>query len=824
MTERRSSSVVEVQRQDDGVIRVKDDFLRKISQSNIHAADEIAEAREAREKEGSLTVRDALKLYPKAIMFSIIFSTAVIMEGYDLSLMGSFFGFPPFKNRYGTAPDPEVSEQIGYKKTMFGSLVLMIAFLFLPFFATNIQTILAGSILCGMPWGVFQTLTVAYASDVTPIVLRPYLTSYVNLCWVIGQFIAAGVLRGFLEVDSQWAYRVPFAIQWIWPVILLGGVGFAPESPWWLVRKGRLEDAKKSLLSLARPSSGVPFDADAQVAMIHATNELEIAISGGTSYFDCFRGTDLRRTQIACITWVTQAFCGAALMGYSVQFYERAGLDSKNSFNFNLGQYAMGAVGTVGSWFIMRVVGRRTLYLYGLAIMLVLLLVVGGLGCSNNKGAGWGVGSLLLVYTFVYDITVGPVCYSIVAEIPSTRLKIKTVGLARNLYNIGGIINNILMPRMLLVNEWNWGAKTGFFWAGACALLLTWTYFCLPEPKDRSYGELDVLFENHVSARKFATTKVDQFAGDHTEIVDNAGLENEKAAASLVELPSRTMPAVVFGLNAAAKKSTAGGVPKPAPSKRKAAFDAEDAASDDESPAFANLVSVAEVDASVYDYDGAYDSFSSAAAKKKQTAATATGAAEGSAAGPKYMSNLLASSEQRKRDQLRAREKALLRERDKEGDEFADKDKFVTSAYKKQQEEIRGAHIVVNDDGEVVDKRQLLSAGLNVAPKQPARNAAAAAAGSAHGRTAQGESSRLSHSRNAREAQRERQTRMMERQLEEIADKAEQAAKAEDRELQEKTKSKITDEAKMDAKARYLARKKEREEAAAAAKKSATAA
>ena len=50
-------------------------------------------------------------------------------------------------------------------------------------------------------------------------------------------------------------------------------------------------------------------------------------------------------------------------------------------------------------------------------------------------------------------------------------------------------------------------------------LLLLWTWLRLPEPKDRSYGELDVLFENRVSARNFAKTRVDQFAGDHTEIV-----------------------------------------------------------------------------------------------------------------------------------------------------------------------------------------------------------------------------------------------------------------------------------------------------------------
>ena len=164
--------------------------------------------------------------------------------------------------------------------------------------------------------------------------------------------------------------------------------------------------------------------------------------------------------------------------------------------------------------------------------MCLLLIIVGGLGTSsNNNVSGYGAGSLLLIYTFLYDITVGPVCYSLVAEIPSTRLKIKTVVLARNFYNIGGIINNILMPRMILVTEWNWGAKAGFFWSGACFLLLVWTYFRLPEPKGRTYGELDVLFEHGVSARKFAGTRVDQFSGANTEIVamdSGSGSEGEK--------------------------------------------------------------------------------------------------------------------------------------------------------------------------------------------------------------------------------------------------------------------------------------------------------
>src|SRR6187402_3304785 len=93
--------------------------------------------------------------------------------------------------------------------------------------------------------------------------------------------------------------------------------------------------------------------------------------------------------------------------------------------------------------------GRRTLYVWGLGLLTTLLLLIGLTSISSSKGASWGIGSLLLVYTFTYDITVGPVCYSLVAEIPSTRLKTKTIVLSRNVYNVVGIINGVIVPYML---------------------------------------------------------------------------------------------------------------------------------------------------------------------------------------------------------------------------------------------------------------------------------------------------------------------------------------------------------------------------------------
>jgi SP family general alpha glucoside:H+ symporter-like MFS transporter len=74
-------------------------------------------------------------------------------------------------------------------------------------------------------------------------------------------------------------------------------------------------------------------------------------------------------------------------------------------------------------------VGHRTLYLYGFSIMFI-LLSVGGCGVAPRSDASaYSAGSLLLVYTFFYNFTIDSVGYSLVSEIPSTRLKNNTVAL-----------------------------------------------------------------------------------------------------------------------------------------------------------------------------------------------------------------------------------------------------------------------------------------------------------------------------------------------------------------------------------------------------------
>ncbi|KAG6205604.1 hypothetical protein E4U50_004622 [Claviceps purpurea] len=514
------------------------------------------EAAAATQVEHTMGLVKSFKLYKKACLWSIFLSTCLIMEGFDAVLLSGLFAYPPFQKKFGLQqPDGSyeltaawqsglvngtlagqisglfvvgyIADRFGYRKTLIGALTGCMGFIFIPFFAETLPQLLIGQILLGLPWGVFQTLTTTYASEVCPTHLRAYLTTYVNLCWVMGQLIASGLLRAMLTRTDQWGYKIPFALQWAWPVPLIIGIYLAPESPWWLIRRGRIEDAKKSLERLTTRNAGADFRPDETISMMVHTNELEKELTAGTSYRDLFRGSvNTRRTEIVCTAWMCQILCGASFMGYSTMFYQQAGMAVENSFDMSLAQYALGAIGTISSWFLMGRFGRRTLYLGGQTFMCILLLTIGctAFAGRSNAGAQWAIGSMLLVYTFTYDATVGPVCYSLVSELTSTRLRTKSVVLARSGFNIMGIVTNTITPRMLNPTAWNWGAKAGFFWAGTCLLCAVWTYFRLPEPMGRTYGELDIMFEHKISARKFKTTAVDLLGAQHDQVSEKEKL------------------------------------------------------------------------------------------------------------------------------------------------------------------------------------------------------------------------------------------------------------------------------------------------------------
>lgn len=298
----------------------------------------------------------------------------------------------------------------------------------------------------------------------------------------------------------------------------------------------------------------------------------------------------------------------------------------------------------------------------------------------------------------------------------------------------------------------------------------------------------------------------------------------------------------------------------------------------------------ADLDPTVYSYDEVYDSLKAATQRKKEAARARE---EEEKSRPRYMASVLSAAAVRERDRLVAEEKRLAREREAEGEEFKDKEKFVTEAYRKQQEEMRrleeeekvreeeerrknkgkgmtgwykdmlergerdheevlkaveetvrkkkeggagdeggesgngedskteeevaremlqkGKKITINEDGQIVDKRELLQGGLNVGAKKKAE------ALREKSRLAAGQGSQPQSKGGVyvggKQAMRERQTRMLEAQLEESLKRAREEEEEEKKKVELVAKSRKTEADISSAKERYLARKRAAEEA-----------
>ncbi|KAL2065830.1 hypothetical protein VTL71DRAFT_3500 [Oculimacula yallundae] len=292
-------------------VDIEDSAVQKIADRSTKFSILSTEAKLATDAEHAMTLRGAIKLYPKRYS-------------------GSFFAFPAFTKRYGVLQKDGKTYQIpGPWKAGLSNdarVAALSGFIFIPFFAHSIDVLEVGTILMGMSWGVFQTLTTSYASEVCPVALRGYLTTYVNMIWGLGQLIASGISRSLLTRNDQWAYRIPYALQWMWPVPLIIGIACAPASPWWLVRQDRNDDARKALRRLTSTESET--DIDTTSSMMRYTNGIER---------NWFRNIILglfQRSQSA-----TKQKSLAALGSFS--------MDTDEAFNFSISLYAVAMIDVV---------------------------------------------------------------------------------------------------------------------------------------------------------------------------------------------------------------------------------------------------------------------------------------------------------------------------------------------------------------------------------------------------------------------------------------------------------------------------------------------
>lgn len=367
----------------------------------------------------------------------------------------------------------------------------------------------------GLALGFFLTLAPVYASEIAPIALRPALTAAVNLFINAGQIAAIGIGNTRFTIISPASYKVLFAAQWAFPAFILGFACIMPESPWYLARKNKMEQAKRSLVRL----HNADYDAESSLAEITAAIEAERQLSEvqqSASYANCFRGTNFRRTRIVCGMFFIQQFTGIAFYAQALYFLGISGLPIALTFQLALGGFGVAMVGNIASWFIMDFVGRRRLLLTGVILNALLLVSVGVAGCFTSMAALYYIGYVMNFAHLFYAPTVGAVTWTLSAEVSSIQMRARTQSLATISNALVSWAMNFITPYLINTDSANLGGKAAFVWGALSILSFVWVWFEVPEVKDRSFAALDYLFEQVTPTRKFKSTHVEQDGASRT--------------------------------------------------------------------------------------------------------------------------------------------------------------------------------------------------------------------------------------------------------------------------------------------------------------------
>lgn len=418
-----------------------------------------------------------------------------------ISSVGQFFGgfiCSMFADRFGRKP------------SMFIGILFAAGGIFGEVFSVTKVAFLISKLILGFGLGFYLTLAPLMVSEISPVVFRGVAIAGVQFGLGSGQLLSNGAIAGFGTWTSSWAYRAPFAIQLFFCAFLILGLPFSPESPWYLARVGKREDAKKALRQLY--GSGVDIDAkllslETTIADEEATNAEKV------SWIQCFRGTDRVRTIISMMVFCCQHFSGIIfVLGFSSYFFQLAGITNPaTTFNLGVGVTACGLAGNILSWFLVNNFGRRRIYLTGITVITITLLLIGILDVIPTGGAKWVQAGLTVFYSFVYFASLGAMAFVILGETSSTTLRAPTIGLATATQAVMGTAFNFAIPYMVNPDEGNLKGKVGFIFGGLSLLATIWSFFYIPELKDRTFDEIDLMFQKRVPPRKMGSFQIESY-------------------------------------------------------------------------------------------------------------------------------------------------------------------------------------------------------------------------------------------------------------------------------------------------------------------------
>ncbi|CAI6529802.1 ASN_HP2_G0016520.mRNA.1.CDS.1 [Saccharomyces cerevisiae] len=364
-----------------------------------------------------------------------------------------------------------------------------------------------GRIVSGMGVGGVAVLSPTLISEISPKHLRGTCVSFYQLMITLGIFLGYCTNYGTKKYSNSIQWRVPLGLCFAWAIFMVIGMVMVPESPRYLVEKGKYEEARRSLAKSNKVTvtdPGVVFEFDTIVANM----ELERAV-GNASWHELFsnEGAILPRVIMGIVIQSLQQLTGCNyFFYYGTTIFNAVGM--QDSFETSIVLGAVNFASTFVALYIVDKFGRRKCLLWGSASMAICFVIFATVGVTRlwpqgkDQPSSQSAGNVMIVFTcffiFSFAITWAPIAYVIVAETYPLRVKNRAMAIAVGANWMWGFLIGFFTPFITR----SIGFSYGYVFMGCLIFSYFYVFFFVCETKGLTLEEVNEMYEERIKPWK----------------------------------------------------------------------------------------------------------------------------------------------------------------------------------------------------------------------------------------------------------------------------------------------------------------------------------
>ncbi|TCD69438.1 hypothetical protein EIP91_007563 [Steccherinum ochraceum] len=409
---------------------------------------------------------------------------------------------------------PYLCDGLGRKRTIFIGALIVVAGSIVQAASQNVNMFIGARFLVGFGLGFCTAGAPMLVSEIAYPSQRAPVSSVYNALWPGGAFVASWVTFGSFHIQNSWSWRIPSAIQGLPSLFQVLLVLLGPESPRWLMAKGRNQEALATLAYYHADGNErdplVQFEYDEIKAALEAEQ-----IQKQTGWLQLVKTPgNRRRLRILIPIAFFSQWSGNGLVSYYLnQVFDTIGItDPVEQLLINAFLHMWSLIlAVLGGIFCDRF-GRRPIFLTSTAGMLVFFtlqtICTSQYALHGNDAAGNAVVAMIFLFGAFYAIAWSPLITSYCLEILPFNLRAKGYTLFSFAVSASLVFNQYINPIAMKAIGW----KYYIVYCAWIAFELVYVYFFLVETKNRTLEETSVLFDgddNVAKLQQHALNKVD---------------------------------------------------------------------------------------------------------------------------------------------------------------------------------------------------------------------------------------------------------------------------------------------------------------------------